>query len=311
MRWKTAPTILAALSVSATLTSTSAQGRDVSGQVFIVTQAHESVKLGLVPVSVYPRYAVQATIEAVDAALKSDRDEVEALATKIKEAHTSATALHDKLSKQLLNSLHDKQLSAAADRASNLERDILFLDKSASRGVSFFLGSAPYFRELNEHHRAVATTKSDADGKFMVSIPKEGEFAIVAYTGRETPNGHLEKYYWIVPAAEHVNLSNDNLTSTTTGTSLLHIRGDDDNADSTVTKEEIQRSWSEIQARYPDVFGTRLVTLTQDVLVRVPHGNVTLPAGTQLEVVSSDSSEVHVRYMNTEQVIPISAVDVR
>jgi hypothetical protein len=37
----------------------------------------------------------------------------------------------------------------------------------------------------------------------------------------------------------------------------------------------------------------------------------TLPVGTRLEFVSSDSSEVHVRYMNTEQAIPISAVDAR
>jgi hypothetical protein len=53
------------------------------------------------------------------------------------------------------------------------------------------------------------------------------------------------------------------------------------------------------------------VTLTQDVLVQLPYGTVTLPAGTRLEFVSSDSSEAHIRYMNTEQAIPIWAVDVR
>ena len=86
----------------------------------------------------------------------------------------------------------------------------------------------------------------------------------------------------------------------------------------------LQKELSEIKTQYADIFaaidantplGTkppaRLVTLTQDVSVQLPHGTVTLPAGTQLEFVSSDSSEVHVRYMNTEQAIPISAVDGR
>jgi uncharacterized protein UPF0547 len=53
------------------------------------------------------------------------------------------------------------------------------------------------------------------------------------------------------------------------------------------------------------------VTLRQDVLVQLPYDTVTLRAGTRLEFVSSDSSEVHVRYNGAEYVIPLSATDLR
>src|SRR5207249_11576453 len=119
-------------------------------------------------------------------------------------------------------------------------------------------------------------------------------------------------------------LSNDNLTRATTGASLLHVSGDDDNADPTVTKDMLQQKLSDIKTKYADIFaairantppGTKapagFVTLTQDVLVQLPYGAVTLPAGTRLEFVSQDAAEVHVRYMNSEQAIPISAVDLR
>ncbi len=76
---------------AAALIGASAQGRDVSGQVFIVTKAHESVKLGLVPISVYARDAVQSSIDAVDAALKSERDEAKDQLTVIREAEKSAS----------------------------------------------------------------------------------------------------------------------------------------------------------------------------------------------------------------------------
>jgi hypothetical protein len=300
-----------------TLISISAIGRDITGQVFIVTKAHESVKLGLVPVSVYARDAIQSSIEAVDAALKSERDEAKDQQTTIREAQKSASALHDQLWKDARSSSYDKQRYDAALRAGNLSLEISQLNLAVGRRVSFLLGSAPYFQELNEHHRPVATTKTDADGKFTVTVPSEGEFAIVASSERQTLKD-TEYYFWVVPAADHVDLTNDNLTRATTGASLLHVRGGDDNADPTVSKDMLQRKLSDIKTKYADIFaavrantprGTkapaRFVTLTQDVLVQLPSGTVTLPAGTRLEFVSSDSSEVHIRYMNTEQAIPI------
>jgi hypothetical protein len=51
--------------------------------------------------------------------------------------------------------------------------------------------------------------------------------------------------------------------------------------------------------------------LKQSVIFQMPYGNVTLPAGTELEFVSRDGSEVHLRYMGSEQIVPDSAVDLK
>jgi hypothetical protein len=51
--------------------------------------------------------------------------------------------------------------------------------------------------------------------------------------------------------------------------------------------------------------------LKQSVIFQLPYGNVTLPAGTELEFVSRDASEVHLRYIGDEQIVPDSAVDLK
>src|SRR5206468_10466475 len=56
--------------------------------------------------------------------------------------------------------------------------------------------------------------KTDADGKFSVTVPRSGSYLLAARAERETP---AEKYFWIVPVTEDmlkrgsVFLSNDNL----------------------------------------------------------------------------------------------------
>jgi hypothetical protein len=322
MRWKKLA-LVAALSALATLISTSTQGRDVSGQVFIVTKAHESVKLGLVTISVYPRDAVQSVIESVDAELKPDRDKITDLENRMEKTYDAVTAFHDQLWQQATGSSYSKQRFSAATRASQLKSDIYLLKISLTGRLNFLLGSYPYFQNLNGHHRPVATSKSDADGKFSISIPDQGEFAIAAHASRQTLKS-TENYFWLVPATDHVDLSNDNLTSATTGASLLRVVGDDDEANPTLTTDAIRRQFAEIRNKYSDIFPQgfataadtptpppQFITLTRDVSIQVRYGTAVLPAGTHLELISSDSSEVHVRYMNTEQVIPISAVDVR
>jgi hypothetical protein len=51
--------------------------------------------------------------------------------------------------------------------------------------------------------------------------------------------------------------------------------------------------------------------LKQPVIFQLPYGNVTLPTGTELELISRDASEVHLRYMDSEQIVPSSAVDLK
>jgi len=51
------------------------------------------------------------------------------------------------------------------------------------------------------------------------------------------------------------------------------------------------------------------VTLTRSISVKIPYGTVTLQPGAKLPLISRDGATVRVRYMDSEQIIPISATD--
>jgi len=150
----------------------------------------------------------------------------------------------------IASSPRNRNVFKAVERVRSLTQDLLYLERDR---LNFLLGSAPYFRKLNELYRPVASTKSDADGQYSVSVPDAGEFAIVAYTERQTFE-KTEKYFWVVPVAERIDLSNENQTSATSGASLLHVAGNDDLADATVTGDAIQAKFDQIKNKYADIF---------------------------------------------------------
>jgi hypothetical protein len=292
-----------------------AQARQITGQVFVITKAHESVKLGLVPIGVYPRDQIQSVIENTDSELNEDRRKIKDLMNSIHNAYIIAEKMHDRLWAEATSSSYDRNRYNAARSALNLQKEISHLETAAMRRSHYLQGSSIYFKKLAEYH-PIATTKTDADGEFSIEVPGSGDLAIVAVAQRQTPNS-VENYFWIVPAADHVDLSNDNLTSATAGASILHVIGNDDRADSRVTEDAIIAEFEKLKSKYADIFAAtppkqlpqRNVTLKQAVSMQIQHGTVVLPAGTQLEFISSDASEVHVRYMGSEQAIPISAVE--
>jgi len=239
------------LFIAAIVISRSANGREITGQVFIVTQEHESVDLGLVSISIYPLDQVQSVIESVDADLKADREKTADLASFTQRAYKAASQAGDQLwNDAIASSPRNRNVFKAVERVRSLTQDLLYLERDR---LNFLLGSAPYFRKLNELYRPVASTKSDADGQFSVSVPDAGEFAIVAYTERQTFE-KTEKYFWVVPVAERIDLSNENQTSATSGASLLHVAGNDDLADATVTGDAIQAKFDQIKNKYADIF---------------------------------------------------------
>jgi hypothetical protein len=50
------------------------------------------------------------------------------------------------------------------------------------------------------------------------------------------------------------------------------------------------------------------VTLAQPVIVQALYGNTTLPIGTEVELVSQDESNAHIRYAGRDLIIPNSAI---
>src|SRR5438046_7913149 len=195
---------------------------DISGQLFIVTRGAETIKLALVPIAAYKKEDVLAIVKAVDVEFTKAREKtanfVQAVHEAYKEAHTARQRLSSEAKYQ------------EANRFSALASDLEF---SASGRSSFLNGSGIYFKQFQRDHQVVATAKTDAEGKFTMKIPDDGEFALVASAHREVPD-KIELYFWLVPAKQHTDLTNENLTSAT-GVSLLHVTGEDESSDPSVT----------------------------------------------------------------------------
>jgi hypothetical protein len=54
-----------------------------------------------------------------------------------------------------------------------------------------------------------------------------------------------------------------------------------------------------------------MITLTKSMSIQTESGTVTLAAGTKLEFFSQLNDKVHVRYMNGDYFVPISATDLK
>src|SRR5438105_3352441 len=172
---------------------------DISGQVFIVTRGAETIKLALVPIAAYKKEDVLATVKAVDVEFTKAREKTANFVQAIHEAYKEA----DTARQQLSNEAKYQE----ANRISALASDLMRLEFSARRRSGFLNGSDIYFKQLQRDHRVVAT---DAEGKFTMKIPDDGEFALVASAHREVPD-NIELYFWIVPAKQHTDLTNENL----------------------------------------------------------------------------------------------------
>jgi hypothetical protein len=79
----------------------------------------------------------------------------------------------------------------------------------------------------------IRTAETDADGRFVIEVPQKGAFVIGAQANRRvvlSTEHYTEHYYWLQPISLEgkqqltQNLSNNNLTSTTGSSSLIHTQ---------------------------------------------------------------------------------------
>jgi len=184
----------------------------LSGQVFVSSEKAENFKLGAVRVSLFARDAIDVLL----AGLKTYADvKIPALSASLDVAKAASN-----------QSDAASYFSEAAEKARNEYQKI------RDKRDSYYSGSF-YFSYLQS---AIATVETDADGKFIMDVPKGGSFVIAAkaqrYAGK-TYVGEIgiditEHYYWIQPVSlegqqQRVqNLSNNNLTSTEGTSSLIH-----------------------------------------------------------------------------------------
>jgi hypothetical protein len=206
--------------------------RNLTGDVFIVTKSAQNVKLGLVEVQVLPYDETKKSIERMKAqankeiasllpALDAARQALQTAEAQFKAARANEDEARENAGYESSILADASNERVAASRAvSSARNKLIELDKRAlnwSSGAMFFAGLPP----------PIKSVKTDAEGKFSISLDKEA-FALGARATREI-GGTVENYYWLISVAfdgqisKRIFLSNDNLASSDSADSLVHV----------------------------------------------------------------------------------------
>jgi len=208
----------ACVAVLPAVAGVSAPPTAINGQVFIVTRGGESVKLGLVTVRAIPESAVRAYLRG-----KADRAAREriGLALEMTGAQDDLKRAEERVRVEPKSST----LSFPTDAEEAVDDTRALLLKYAQR-YSYLDSAAFYFDSLPP---STAVAKTDADGRFVLRLPRGSRVVLAAVSQREIA-GTFERYYWlcllpgVVQRAPSLLLSNDNLTSSDSPLSLLKTR---------------------------------------------------------------------------------------
>lgn len=186
------------LSLSAALVSLGcARTGEVGGQIFIVTKGGQNIKLGLVTVG-----AIKA--EKLTSWVKETQDAVDKRIQKAKGLAEKAEAATDEDEKSRLYGMASSELSPLAGEE---------LGKTLTKGLP-----APD-----------VSTKSDADGRFVLELPRGEKFALVAQASRMAGD-ETEHYFWLVwtpleeTARKNIMLSNDNLSGGDSAGAIIRMK---------------------------------------------------------------------------------------
>jgi hypothetical protein len=217
------------------------QGK-LDGDVFIVTEGAQNVKLGLVEVQVLPyeetRNSIATTkaradrevanlqpqLDAARKALASAEAREKAADAELNAAANRTIAATDLASLETLRQAGDAAVNrwdAATNAVIHANEVVNEQEKSVRRWNS----GALYFASLPP---PTASVKTDADGKFSILVDRTATVVLAAYASRRLPN-KTENYYWIVTVSlngqpsKRIFLSNDNLATSDSKDSLVHV----------------------------------------------------------------------------------------
>lgn len=182
----------------------------VDGQVFIVTQEGESIKLGAVHVLLYSADELTAMIVPRQAEfLKQQHYRQKYFDNQKEEDHETF---------EKLNSV--TAMPAMSEIEGRFEEETDFVVSLASQ-LNALASSESYFQDLPA---PLADSETDADGKFSISVPTAGPFVLVAKAERPAEG---ERYYWMVSismngeTSKSVLLNNENMTTSGSSNSLI------------------------------------------------------------------------------------------
>jgi hypothetical protein len=196
---------------------------EMAGSVFVVTRGGENVKLGLVSVSVFPEDVLRAHVEKKRAQAETD---LAGVREAIKAAETPRLAASNEV--QRLDAIWSRELNASISTGSMTKADaaLTALEKAkkaaqtedakvwALKDRGRALTSCAYY--MDGLSSPSSTTKTDADGKFALRLPRNTKVGLAAQASRMVGNSK-EEYCWLVWSSldgkdtAQVMLSNDNL----------------------------------------------------------------------------------------------------
>ncbi len=212
--------LFAALSV---LVCVTANAKTIEGEVFIVTAGGPAIKLALVQVKAISKIEMENHIAKIEQQIAPERAEADsAVSRAMKESDARIKQMQAMTLKEIQKQMADDLKRSRAERDKAIQAPILArLQLRELRARQKTLNSAaPFFVDLPQ---PVATAKTDADGRFELTIPDKGEYVLVASAERTVFND-VERYFWVVRLNSEefkATLSNDNLTTSGSADSLL------------------------------------------------------------------------------------------
>jgi hypothetical protein len=191
----------------------------LTGEVFIVTREAQNIKLGLVTVAAVPEDSVKKHVEKKAQFAASQRKKLDDALRAARTAEASARKERDSMA-NFVRALAGLDMSPNSDQSKAKEgidsdfaaRTIQLREAEAARE---YLDSELYFTDLPP---SVAAAKTNADGIFNMTLPRNRRFALAA-RGERLVGGDTEKYFWLIwvslegKSANRVLLSNHNLTT--------------------------------------------------------------------------------------------------
>jgi hypothetical protein len=198
------------------------QNGEILGQMFVLTKTGKKHKLASVPV-----HAVREDELKKHLASKTLPGESQKLQREINAltwALEKTQAEDDRLWKVLQADENNAQKAAAWSAAYNKSREMAKQLKEMQTRWQY-LRSGEYFFEGMPS--GIARTKTDANGRFTLMIPRKGRYGVVAQASRELLDD-TEMYYWCIWASlegetsKRLILNNDNILGAGSPDSALH-----------------------------------------------------------------------------------------
>jgi hypothetical protein len=305
-------TLFAAIALLAWTVRASSLDQGISGQVFIVTNAGSSVKLGGIEIRLYDSDKIEQVLkrwkESADrAATKADE-----LAAQAKKIESDASADLDRATNEYGQGQRDL---AYAETKARISGEAAALSINAQTLLNRIYSAESAFAQLPSE--PLSKVKTDADGNFSFpTAPSAVSFAIVAVAKRKIGDD-LECFFWAVraPLSGKINLSNDNSVSSGSDESLVRAAdAPSTNPDAGDGAEVVTLDSLREQIRaYLDRGSSRpkIVTITEPIEVELPSSSrpVTFGRGKQLPLVIRNGDIVIVRYLEDDVSVPVSSTD--